>query len=179
MVALGDVALSSTPLTCLEPLDVFLHRAQCTNAKGTLTCQLPLHTPCQALAAKGESIEEIRALWDTWAAWADGSGAKGLAFLAGRWWPAGSDELTQFVSHPGWFTTSHPHLPQYCWAILEGEKLKFFPLSNSPSPCSLGQYLHSRWEPHNLQWQHYRGWHSLHWFTAEDETVRKMGQVRA
>lgn len=28
---------------------------------------------------------------------------------------------------------------------------------------------------HDLQWQQYRGWNSLEWFTAEDETVRKTG----
>lgn len=120
---------------------MFLCRAQCPNAKGRPMCQSPISLACPmpSTGSKGESIEEIGALWGAWAAWADGSGAEGLVFLAGRWGPAGSDESTQFVSHPEWFTISYPHLPQCCWAVLESS-WAFLP-SSSHSPAHPGLVL--------------------------------------
>lgn len=93
-VALGDIALSLKTLTCLEPPDKFPHKGQCTNAKGRLVWKsaISLAHPASRTASKGQSMEEVKALWDRRAAQADGWGPEGSGFLAERWGATGSDE---------------------------------------------------------------------------------------
>lgn len=96
-------------------------------------CQRETHVPVTHIPSMphAKHWQQRNKPWGNWcslgcmSSLADGSGAEGLAFLAGRWGPAGSDEPTQFVSHP--------HLPQCCWAVLESSWA--FPPRPSHSPA--------------------------------------------
>lgn len=151
---------------------MFLCRAQSTNAKGRPMCLSPtsLACPMPSTGSKGISPEEIGALWGAWAAWLMGGWMFGLSGRKVR--TAGSDELTQFVSHP--------HLPQCCWAVLDSS-WAFPPRPSHPPAHSAFVLWGSNYIPGGrpMICSGSSTGAGIHGFTAEDEAVRKAGSVRA